>query len=159
MTSPAARFAAVYAALTASREVADHWVQVDSCATAKGDPGPAGAKACATHVATYTVTQALALAAANRTLGLGLTWRRATAALAVSAVTHYVADRQAGHWRDEHPRGVALLAAATGHAGWLARDPGSPYLLDQAWHKGWIVVAAGVAAARVSVAGQNGGQA
>jgi hypothetical protein len=146
MTTPAARFAAVYAVLTASHEVADHWVQVDSCAVAKGLPGPAGAKACAIHVATYAATQAAALLAADRLLGLGLTWRRASAALAVSAVTHYVADRQAGHWRDDHPRGVARLAAVTGHAGWLKRDPGSPYLLDQAWHKGWIGVAAMVAA-------------
>jgi hypothetical protein len=153
MTSRAARFAAAYAILTASHEVADHWVQVDSCATAKGDPGPAGARACAIHVATYTATQALALAAANRGLGLRITWRRATAALAVSAVTHYVADRQAGHWRDDHPRGVAWLAAVTGHRGWLQRDPGSPYLMDQAWHKGWIAVAAAIAAA-----GQGGDQ-
>lgn len=142
-----ARFAAVYALLTASHEVGDHWTQRDREAVAKGLPGPAGAKACATHVATYTATQAAALLAADRMLGLGLTWRRTTAALAISAVTHYVADRQAGHWRDPHPRGVARLAAATGHRGWLERDPGSPYLLDQAWHKGWIAVAALVAAA------------
>lgn len=155
MTSRAARFAAVYAALTASHEVGDHWSQRDKEACAKGDPGPRGAKACAVHVATYTATQALALAATNRLFDLGLTWRRTAAALAVSAVTHYVADRQAGHWRDDHPRGVAWLAAATGHAGWLARDPGSPYLLDQAWRKGWIAVAAAVAS--VSAAGQDGG--
>jgi hypothetical protein len=148
MNDAAARFAAAYAVLTASHEVADHWVQVDSCATAKGDPGPHGARACAVHVATYTATQAAALAVADRLFGLELGWRRAAAALAVSAATHYVADRQAGHWRDEHPRGVARLAAATGHAGWLTRDPGSPYLMDQAWHKGWIAVAAAVAAGK-----------
>jgi hypothetical protein len=149
MISPAARFAAAYAALTASHEVADHWVQVDSCAVAKGTPGPTGAKACATHVATYTATQAVALLVADRLLGLGLTPRRTAAALAISAVTHYVADRQAGHWRDDHPRGVAWLAAVTGHRGWLERDPGSPYLMDQAWHKGWIAVAALAAAVPV----------
>jgi hypothetical protein len=142
----AARFSAVYAVLTASHEVGDHWSQIDAQATAKGEPGRAGAKACASHVASYTATQALALLAADRFLGLGVGWRRAAAALAVSAVTHYAADRQAGHWRDENPRGVARLAAVTGHAGWLERDPGSPYLLDQSWHKGWIAVAAAVAA-------------
>lgn len=144
----AIRFATAYAVLTASHEVADHWVQVDAWATVKGEPGPKGAKACAKHVASYTATQALALAAADRYLGLGLSPRRAVAALAVSAVTHYVADRQGGHWRDEHPRGIVRLAAATGHAGWLKRDPGSGYLMDQAWHKGWIAVAAAVAAGR-----------
>jgi hypothetical protein len=142
----AARFAAAYAALTASHEVADHWVQIDTQATTKGKPGPEGAKACAKHVATYTATQALALAAADRLLGLRLDWRRAALGLAVSAVTHYVADRQGGHWRDPEPRGVVRLAAVTGHAGWLARDPGAGYLMDQAWHKGWIAVAALVAA-------------
>ena len=146
MTTAAARFAAAYAVLTASHEVADHWVQWDHSARHKGDRGPRGAAQCAAHVASYTATQALALYAADRYLQLGLNPRRAAAALAVSAVTHYVADRQGNHWRDEHPRGIVRLAAATGHAGWLKRDPGSGYLMDQAWHKGWIAVAAMVAA-------------
>ncbi len=144
--SRAARFAAVYAALTASHEVADHWVQIDAQATVKGQPGREGAVACAKHVASYAATQALALAATNRALDLRLTPGRAAFALAVSAVTHYAADRQGGHWRDEQPRGVVRLAAATGHAGWLQRDPGAGYLLDQSWHKGWIAVAALLAA-------------
>lgn len=145
--SAAAQFAAVYAALTASHEFADHWVQIDTQATAKGLPGPAGARACAAHVATYTATQAAAVLAVNRSLGLRLTGRRVVAALAVSAVTHYVADRQGGHWRDKHPRGIVRLAAATGHAKWLERDPGAGYLMDQSWHKAWIAIAALVATA------------
>lgn len=146
MSSPAVRFAAAYAALTASHEVADHWVQVDAQAIKKGWAGRTGRRACASHVATYTATQAAALLAADRAFRLGIGWRRAAAALAVSALTHYAADRQAGRWRDEYPRGVARLAAATGHTGWLQRDPGAPYLMDQAWHKGWIAVAAAIAA-------------
>lgn len=146
MTYRAARFAAVYAALTASHEVADHWVQIDAHAVAKGQPGASGAAACAKHVATYTATQAVALYAVQRTTGMRLSWRRAAFGLAVSAVTHYVADRQGGHWRDAQPRGVVRLAAKTGHAGWLARDPNAGYLMDQAWHKGWIAVAAAIAA-------------
>lgn len=146
MTSPAARFAAAYAALTASHEIADHWVQRDKDAVAKGIRGPEGARACTIHVATYTATQALALAAANQAFGLGLTWRRAAAGLAVSAVTHYVADRQGRHWQDEHPRGVVRLAHALGKSDWLAADPQAGYRMDQAWHKGWIAVAAAVAA-------------
>jgi putative flippase GtrA len=146
MTSRAAQFAAVYAALTASHEVADHWVQRDKEAVAKGKPDAAGARACAVHVATYTATQAAALYAVQRATGMRLSWRRAALGLAVSTVTHYVADRQGGHWRDENPRGVVRLAAVTGHAGWLARDPNAGYLMDQAWHKGWIAVAAAVVA-------------
>jgi hypothetical protein len=142
-----ARFAAVYAALTASHEVADHWVQSDGQAVAKGRPGPEGARACAAHVATYAATQALALAAVQRVTGTRLSWRRAAAGLAVSAVTHYVADRQGGHWRDEHPRGVVRFASDTlGKSGWLRNDPTAGYLMDQSWHKGWIFVASLVAA-------------
>jgi hypothetical protein len=143
--TPAARFAAAYAALTAAHEVADHWVQIDAQATIKGDRSRAGAVACAKHVATYTATQALALAAVSRATGAHLSCRRAAAALAVSAVTHYVADRQGGHWRDENPRGIVRLAAGTGHAGWLQRDPSAGYLMDQAWHKGWILISAVIA--------------
>lgn len=142
----AAQFAAAYAALTASHEVADHWVQLDSQATRKGDPGRSGAVACAKHVATYAATQALALAAVQRVTGARLSWKRGALALAVSAATHYVADRQGGHWRDPEPSGIVRLAAATGHSGWLQRDSGAGYLMDQAWHKGWIAVAALVAA-------------
>lgn len=142
----ATRFAAAYAVLTASHEFADHWVQVDSQATAKGKPGTSGALACASHVATYTATQLAALLIANRSLNLKLSPRRIAAALAVSATTHYAADRQGGHWRDERPRGVVKLASVTGHRGWLERDPGAGYLMDQAWHKAWIAVAAVVAA-------------
>lgn len=146
MTNRAAQFAAVYAALTASHEVADHWVQTDGLAMAKGNPDAGGARACIQHVITYTATQAAALYAVQRITGMRLPVRRAALGLAVSAVTHYVADRQGGHWRDEKPRGVVRLAASTGHAGWLARDPNAGYLMDQAWHKGWIAVAAAVAA-------------
>lgn len=149
-THQAARFAAAYALLTASHELADHWVQIDAHATTKGQPGPVGARACAAHVATYTATQAAALWAANVVLGLRLRPGRALAALAVSAVTHYVADRQGGHWRDKHPRGIVRLAAATGHRGWLERDPNAGYLMDQAWHKAWIAIAAVVAAGSAS---------
>ncbi|GAB3115839.1 hypothetical protein GCM10027160_23810 [Streptomyces calidiresistens] len=144
--SRAARFAAVYAALTASHELADHWVQTDHQSVRKGLHGPEGRTACLRHVASYTATQALALAALRR-LDPGLTPTRITAALAISAVTHYVADRQGGRWRDPNPRGVARLAHTIGKTGWLTRDPHAPYLMDQSWHKAWIAVAAAVAAA------------
>ncbi|MDX2800140.1 hypothetical protein [Streptomyces scabiei] len=148
MTSRAAQFAAVYAALTASHEVADYWVQQDRDAVAKGGHGREGRVACARHVASYTATQALALAAADRGLGLGLGWKRIGAALAVSAATHYVADRSGGRWREEGPSTrLVRFARSTGHSGWLERDPGAGPLMDQAWHHGWIAIAAVVAAA------------
>ncbi|MFB9558614.1 hypothetical protein [Streptomyces roseoviridis] len=147
MTSNASRYAAAYAVLTAAHEVGDYWAQQDRDAVAKGRPGREGRVACARHVASYTAVQALALAAADQGLRLGLDWRRAAAGLALSAVTHYLADRSAGHWREEKPTtGLVRLAQATGSSGWLQRDPGAGPLLDQAWHKGWIAVAAAVAA-------------
>ncbi|NUS89380.1 MAG: hypothetical protein HOY75_43445 [Streptomyces sp.] len=128
--------------MTAGHEVGDHWSQTDRLAVRKGSPDRDGAKACVEHVITYTATQAVALAAVQCATGMRLSWKRATLGLAVSAATHYIADRQGGHWRDEHPRGIVRLAASTGHAGWLQRDPNAGYLMDQAWHKGWILIAA-----------------
>lgn len=142
----AARFAATYAALTAAHEVADHWVQVDDQAIHKGKANRDGAIACFEHVLTYTATQAAALIAVQRATGMRLSWRRAALGLALSAATHYFADRQGGHWQDKPARGIVRLASLTGHAGWLAGDPNAGYLMDQAWHKGWITVAALVAA-------------
>ncbi|MFJ5294485.1 hypothetical protein [Streptomyces sp. NPDC088348] len=145
--SAAGRFAAVYAVLTAAHEVGDYWVQVDKDAGAKGGHGAEGRAACARHVASYTATQGLALLVADRSLRLGVDWRRAAAGLAVSAITHYVADRSGGRWREDGPSTrLVRFARRTGHTGWLERDPGAGPLLDQAWHRGWIAVAAAVAA-------------
>ncbi|MDJ1131224.1 hypothetical protein [Streptomyces iconiensis] len=148
MTSTAARFAAAYAALTAAHEVGDYWVQQDKDAVAKGKPGPEGRAACVRHTVTYTATQAAALAAANRTLGLGIGWRSAAAGLALSAATHYAADRCANRWHETGPDAPLLVRAAhrAGHAAWLQRDPGAGPLTDQAWHKGWVAIAAAIAA-------------
>ncbi|NUP47237.1 MAG: hypothetical protein HOW97_07975 [Catenulispora sp.] len=148
MTSPAARFAAAYAALTASHELADYWVQVDADAQAKGKPGREGRLACARHVASYTATQAAALWAVDRYLRLGLRPGPAVTGLAVSAITHYAADRSAGHWRDEQPTTLLpRLAHRLGKSGWTRNDPTAGPLLDQSWHKAWITIAAGIAAA------------
>ncbi|THA54280.1 hypothetical protein [Streptomyces sp. A1136] len=148
LSRAAVRFAAAYAVLTAAHEVGDYLVQRNSDAVAKGKHGPEGAAACRRHVTSYTATQALALYAADRYLGLGLDWRRAAAGLAVSAVTHYAADRCAGHWADDTDGAPLLVRAAhaSGKGGWLTNDPRAGALLDQAWHKGWIGLAAAIAA-------------
>ncbi|MFH8405509.1 hypothetical protein ACH4FX_12150 [Streptomyces sp. NPDC018019] len=147
--SRASRFTAAYAVLTAAHEVADHIVQRDADAVAKGRDGCEGRAACLRHVSSYTLTQAFALAAADRGLGLRLSWRYAAAGLAVSAVTHYAADRSGGRW-DEDPekqptRRMVRAAHAIGKGKWLMRDPQAGYRFDQAWHKGWIAAAAAVA--------------
>ena len=131
----AARFAASYALLRAAADVEDHWVQTDHQAATKGqhdhNPGQtsaAGRRTCAAHVATYTATQAAALLAGSRILGIRPRPGRVAAALALSAVTHYVADRR---------EPLRRLADATGSRDFVRlADHGmnGAYCLDQAWH-------------------------
>ncbi|MGW1353022.1 hypothetical protein ACWCQE_27705 [Streptomyces sp. NPDC002409] len=144
----AARAAAAYAALTAAHEVGDFIIQRDIDAEKKGNEGGDGAVACARHVASYTAAQALALYAADRYLHLGLDRRRAAAGLAISAITHYVADRCAGHWTTDTDEAPLLVRAAhkAGKGTWLAADHRAGAMLDQAWHRGWIAIAAAVIA-------------
>ncbi|MFJ7909835.1 hypothetical protein [Kitasatospora sp. NPDC096204] len=137
----AARFAAAYALLRSAADVADHWIQTDHQATTKGLPGAAGREACAAHVASYVAVQGAALLGGARLLGIRLRPGPVAAALALSAVTHYVADRR---------EPLRRLADATGK-GDFARlaDHGlnGGYLLDQAWHHAAETLAALVASA------------
>ncbi|GAA4846338.1 hypothetical protein [Kitasatospora terrestris] len=142
----AARFAAAYALLRAAADVADHWVQTDHQARTKGQhdhhdgqSSAAGRKACAAHVATYTATQAAALLAGSRLLGVRLRPGPVAAALALSAITHYVADRR---------EPLRRLADATGKANFVRlADHGmnGAYCLDQAWHHAFETAAAVIA--------------
>jgi hypothetical protein len=139
-----AAFAAVYAALLAAHHVGDFWVQTQHQADTKGLPGWVGRWNCAKHVATYTVTGLLALLALAAATG----WRPQVwpllAGLAVSAVTHYVADRREPLRR----LAVALGSAQFWNLG-VPKGPGDKpclgtgaYALDQSWHIGWLFVAA-----------------
>lgn len=137
MSHTAARAALAAAALHAAHDIADHWVQTPQQAQDKGLPGPEGRRACAAHVATYIATQAVALYAANRVTGAGIRPGRAAAALAVSAVCHYAADRRTP---------LRRLAEAVGKSEFWSlgapregRDDNptlgtGAYALDQAWH-------------------------
>jgi hypothetical protein len=97
-------FAAAFAALYAGHMVGDHWPSTHTGAMRKGLTKDqalaaglhrhAGPRACAVHVATYTATAALFLAAAAWRTGLPLDPRRTGLALAVSALSHYWADRR-----------------------------------------------------------------
>lgn len=150
MTTAGTRFAAAYAVLTAAHEVGDYIIQRDDDATAKGKPGREGARACARHVLTYSAGQAVALWAANRYLGLGISRSRAAVGILLSAATHYPIDRCATHWAETGPDAPLLVRAAhaIGKDRWLTRDPGAPALLDQAVHKGCVALAAVVVAGR-----------
>ena len=129
-------FAAAFAALFAAHQVADHWIQTDAQARDKGLPGWRGRLADARHVATYTLTALAALALIAWRLGLDLDPARVAAGLAVSAVTHWWADRR---------HTLKALAARTGKANFYAlADHGinGAYLLDQSFHIGALFVAA-----------------
>lgn len=137
-TSTAARFAATYALMRAAADLSDHWIQTDRQARHKAAPGPEGHRALAGHIATYVGTQAAALYAGNRLLGLGLKPSRTAAALVISSATHYFIDRR---WP------VKRLADATGKSSFyeLGGPLGGGYLLDQAAHHAAETIAAAVA--------------
>jgi hypothetical protein len=126
------RFAALFAALYIAHMIADYWVQTDWQANMKGAAGMVGRFACAAHVATYTATLMIVTVGVSYRLDMDLSPGRVTIALALSAVTHYFADRRAP---------LRRLAVACRHSGvWL--DSGGLALVDQSWHIGWLGIAA-----------------
>lgn len=126
------RFAALFVVLFAAHSVGDYWVQTDRQAAEKVLPGWRGRLACAEHVTTYTGTLLLALLGASWRLEMPLGVDQVAIGLAVSAVTHYAADRRVP---------IRRLAWATKHrSGWV--DNGGLALLDQAWHLAWLCVTA-----------------
>lgn len=132
---PAAVFAAVAVALYAAHQLADHRVKTNAQAAGKPAAGWPGRLACARHAATYRLTASAMLSVTALTLGLQLRAGPVAAALAVSAVSHYWADRRAP---------LAALAARTRAAGFYRlnnRGLNGAYLLDQAWHTSWLLVA------------------
>jgi hypothetical protein len=138
-------FAVVFAAYAAGHQVGDYWVQTNGQAAGKGGPGWAGRRACAAHVATYTLTLAACLALAWWRLHLPLHPAPATAGLAVSAASHYFADR-----RTPLRRLAGLIPGKLGF--WQAGDglaSGAAHL-DQAWHWWWLFAAALITAGGVS---------
>jgi hypothetical protein len=136
MTTDPGAVAAVFAALYAAHHVADHWIQTQHQADTKGTAGWRGRLACAAHVATYTVTALLAVLVLAWRTGLDLSAASLAAGLAVSAVTHYIADRRTP---------LRRIADAVGAGTFYRVNAGGmngAYLLDQSWHLGWLFVAA-----------------
>lgn len=133
-------FPVVFAAFGAGHWAGDYWVQRHRQALGKSSAGWAGRRACAAHVASYTLTLAACLALAAWWLGMPVSPARAAAGLAVSAVTHYVADRR---------RPLQRIAIAIGkhdyHQAGTGLATGAAYL-DQAWHWTWLFAAALVTA-------------
>lgn len=144
---PAARLAALYALVRPASDLADHWVQTDHQAAHKADPGGAGHRALAAHVASYVGTQAAVVAVGARVFGIRITPGRAVAALAVSAVSHYVADR-----RTPLRKVADALARAVGEEDGSSfvrlADHGmnGAYSLDQSWHHAFELAAVAILA-------------
>ncbi|GGK32478.1 hypothetical protein GCM10010124_26580 [Pilimelia terevasa] len=137
--------AAVFAALYAAHHVGDYWVQTDHQACTKAAPGWSGRWACAKHVATYTLTGCLALLFLAAATG----WRpdpdMAGTGLAVSAVTHYLADRrQILAWLAQQSGAVRfyLLGAPRPDRDDKPCLGTGAHALDQSWHIGWLFIAA-----------------
>jgi len=136
---------AVFGTLYAAHQVADHWVQTSHQAGRKGDPGWTGRLACLMHVLTYSLTALVALTFLGLASGLTRPPWQVTAGLAISAVTHYIADRRTPLRR------IAELIGSGGFYSLGTPRPGrddnpslgtGAYALDQSWHVGWLFVAA-----------------
>ncbi len=141
----AVTFAAVLPALLVAHNVADHWVQTGHQAAEKGRPDWSGRWNCGKHVASYTVVTALVVGLVWTVFALPITPLGFLAGQAVSAVTHYWADRRFT---------LADLARLLGKTGFY--QLGMPrsghddnptlgtgaYQLDQSWHWLWLLAAA-----------------
>lgn len=127
-----ARFAAIFVMFYVAHLIADYWVQTDWQARTKARPGMVGRVACALHVATYTVTLAIVAEGVSYYLDVDLSSGRLAVALALSAITHYFADRRTP---------LRRLAVVCRHSGGRL-DSGGLAPVDQAWHVGWLGVGA-----------------
>jgi hypothetical protein len=138
----AASFPVVFAALGAGHWAGDYWIQTHRQALGKARPGWPGRRACAAHVGTYTLALAGCLALAGWWLSVPLGLVQVAAGLAVSAVTHYAADRRRPLERLAGMLGARLVPGKGEY--YRAGDglaTGAAYL-DQAWHWLWLFVAA-----------------
>lgn len=154
-TEHLAAFAALLATLLIAHHIADYWVQTSWQAAHKADRAATrpwrttgrtigwgkwlrinaiGWYANLAHVATYTLTAAAAIVVLAWRLDLPLDTGRLAAGLAISAITHAIADRR-------RPL-IGLIRLLGKHdPDWLF-DQGGLAHLDQAWHLGWLLIAA-----------------
>jgi len=149
MTTGAATFSAVGVALYAAHHLGDYWVQTHHQALTKGKPRREGQLACAAHVATYTAVTSAFMVLVWVSFDLAITWYSLLLGQALSAVTHYWADRRAPLLRlaDRLGKGefARLGTPRVGHDDNITLGTGAT-ALDQSWHWTWLFVAAYVTA-------------
>jgi len=145
ITDPLMLAGASFAALYVSHSISDHWIQTDHQAAVKGERTWRGSFACARHVATHTAVNVIMLVVLAVVLDADIGIGQAVAALAVIAVTHYVADRRYPlEWLAVRTRHQAFITLGRPRAG-LDDNPclgTGAYALDQSWHHLWLFVAA-----------------
>jgi hypothetical protein len=143
-------FAAVAFALYAAHMVADYWLQPAVIALGKAGPGGRGRWLCAVHVLIHAAAGVAALAVLVAAVDLNVQTGAVAVGLTVNAVSHYFADRR-GPLR-------ALSRAIGSERFWLLGEPREgrddnrclgtgAHVQDQAWHVGWLFVAAAIIAA------------
>lgn len=140
-----AAFATAAIALYVGHHVGDYWVQTDGQARHKGDAGAEGVIACALHTATYLLTQVMFLSVTAAVTGWRWHFWAFVVALAISAGTHYTADRReygAMFWLARRlPGKAAFLELGRPRAG-REDNPSlgtGAWALDQSWHLAFSV--------------------
>ena len=139
-------FAAIAITLYVAHHVGDYWVQSDTDARHKGDPGWHGRLHCLSHVLSYLMTQTALLFVASLVLGIHLGYWQALTGLAISGVTHYIADRRTPLARiaaliPGKARFATLGVPRAGHDDNPQLATGL-WALDQSWHIFWGVFVA-----------------
>jgi hypothetical protein len=145
-----AAFAAVFIALYVAHQVGDHWVQTSDQAAHKHLPNAEGRIACLMHVLTYTVTALVALLVVKTVVGLPWEPVQVIAALLVSAVSHYIADRRTPLARLAdllRLGGFYRLGVPRPHSDDNPSLGTGAYALDQSFHIFWLFIAALIIAA------------
>ena len=142
-------FATVFIALYVAHGVADHWLQTDYQAATKGKRDWEGVGACATHVGVYILAASVLLFVVDAVFGLELTVAGVLIGQAISAVTHYWADRRftlarlcdrlgiGGFYRLGAPREVVAYTNTDLQRVELYRRENAPS--DQTWHRQMLV--------------------
>lgn len=128
-------------ALYVGHHIGDYWVQRDEDAACKGKAGREGVLACLNHVISYLVTQAACVLLVSLATGEFVSPWLYTAALLVSGVFHYLADRR------EHgimfrlarkiPGKAKFLVLGVPRGGHYDDNPSlgtGAWALDQSWH-------------------------